>query len=136
MSYATPKDFKVKYDIQIIGRLTDESGNDEAIDTVLSAFINDASAFIDTFISARYTLPLASTPGELRRANLIVAYYDLVSRKPPISEDEQKFYDDIIEWLQMIKDGELDLTVGVIRTDIAAIMDSETSIYTEPKFVD
>lgn len=136
MIYATATQFKVKYDVQNLGHLVDDTGGDEAVKATLEAFINDASAFIDTYVGTRYTLPLPSIPGELRRANLIVANFDLESKKPPISDDQQAAYDDIIAWLQMIKDGELDLTVGVIRTDIAAFMDSETSVFTEPKFVD
>ena len=136
MIYATPTNFKVKYDVQQLGLLADDTGGSEAVEATLQAFINDASAFVDTFIGARYTLPLPSIPGELRRANLIVAKYDIESKKTPVSEDAQTAFDEVKEWLQMIKDGELDLTVGVIRTDIAAVMDSQTSVFTESKFVD
>ena len=136
MSYTSVKSFKVKYDPKQLGHLSDDSGGDENIDDILTEFIDNAAGFIDTYLATRYTLPLSGTFPELARANLIVAWYDLQHRRPNPPDEVDPEYERIIEWLTMLKDGEVDLVGGSIRTDIAMKVDSETSIYTEAKYTD
>ena len=134
MSYTTPKSFLVKYDPEKIGLMTDDASGEEALDNIIQDFLNQAGDFIDTYLRNRYTLPLVATHHSVRRAEMIIARHDLGKRRGEDVDVVDLEYDEILAWLEKLRDGGLDLGGETIRTDTAAYMDSETNIYTEDEF--
>lgn len=78
-----------------------------------------ASAYIDSFIGDRFTLPLISFGADYKRACAIVAAYDLIwaTRGANPDEDGPKDpllirYEQTIEWLTSIRNGGASSAVG------------------------
>lgn len=75
------------------------------------AALSAASGLIDSYLGARFTLPVrAPWPESLRRAAVIVAVYDLLVTRgygPSVASDEhvRRRYEDVIRWLEHIRDG-------------------------------
>ena len=91
---------------------------EELSDEQLDGFLDGASAFVDSYIRGRYQLPDPSAvppiliPGEIRRATIVIATYDLVAFRgiDPESAQDKLFvarYDSVIAWLEQLRDGKL-----------------------------
>jgi len=80
------------------------------VDAVLEAALEDAAALIDTYISKRYNLPVASVPGALKVQACAIAYYTLHQGRYP--EETRKAYEDALSFLQKVADGKVHLDVG------------------------
>jgi len=135
MSYASYKEFTAKYDIERIGQATDDIGQSEAVEEFVNIFLQDASSFIDTYLRPRYVVPVTQTSYELRRACCIIAWHDIDRRRGGNPEDDRHIeYDEIIEWLKDVQNGEADLPNVPVRSERAAVFSSETNLYTEEEF--
>ena len=70
--------------------------------------LEQASELIDSYIRGRYTLPLSNWGGDLRRACIVVAVYDLLSLRgyTPAGEDDnvRLRYLDVLKWLEGVRD--------------------------------
>jgi phage gp36-like protein len=68
-----------------------------------------ASAWVDSYIRNRYTLPLMVVDESIRRVTLAIAVYDLLAHKlnPENDGDKEirKRYDDAIAWLESVQAG-------------------------------
>lgn len=73
------------------------------------AALEAASDLADSYLRARYTLPLLSWQDDLRRAVCHIAAYDLLVRRGfnPTGADEQVRlrYEDAIRWLERVAQG-------------------------------
>jgi phage gp36-like protein len=73
--------------------------------------INGASRVIDSYLRARFQLPLVQVGEDVKRACAILAVYDLISARgfnPEGTASEANFrlrYQDTIKWLERIADG-------------------------------
>lgn len=81
----------------------------EEIDRSLEA----ASAVVDGYLRARYTLPIAYWGLDLTRCVATIAAYDLMMSKgfdPNLAADEQLRlrYEDSLAWLKMVRKAEVD----------------------------
>jgi phage gp36-like protein len=70
-----------------------------------------ASAFVDSYLRARYDVPFIVVPFDVTRATCIIAAYDLMVARgysPETVDNElRNRYLDIIKWLERISAGEL-----------------------------
>src|SRR5690606_20883825 len=76
------------------------------------AALDVASAFVDSYLRARYTMPLVAWGGELTRATCIVAAYDLLTARgyaPSEGQDNvvRARYEDVLAWLRDVSAGEV-----------------------------
>lgn len=73
------------------------------------AALEAASDLADSYLAARYTLPLVSWQDDLRRAVCAIAAYDLMVRRgfSPQGADEQLRlrYEDALRWLDLVARG-------------------------------
>jgi len=87
-------------------RLTDRANSPPTTidDDVLDRAIADAESFADTYLRARYTLPLAEVPAVLTRQVGAVTWWHL---KGPnrAGEDDRQAYEDAMRWLEKVADG-------------------------------
>lgn len=68
-----------------------------------------ASETIDSYLRARYTLPLSEWGRDIKRACVIIAVYDILTFRGyvPQGEDDnfRLRYLDVIKWLEAVRDG-------------------------------
>ena len=123
MSYATPDDMIARYPNRDLVQLTNEDPSLTTINSaVLQNSLDDASAEIDGYIEARFTLPLTQVPASLNLLTCEIAMYKLQALRPLHDmEDARKRYDDAIRKLEKIARGELTLGLspGGVEPDIA-----------------
>lgn len=105
MTYATQTDLVDRFGsaelVQLTDRATPATG---AIDTaVLGKALADADDTINSYLSIRYALPLASAPAILKRLAADIARYALYEDR--VTEAVQKRYDDAIRFLKDVAAG-------------------------------
>ncbi len=111
MSYAAPQDVINRYPNRDLVQLTNE---DPAATTVnidaLTQALADASAEIDSYLEARFALPLGDPPQVLNRLASDIAMYRLQALSPLHDlADARRRYDDAIAMLTKVSAGELTL---------------------------
>lgn len=118
MSYATSQDMINRYPNRDLVQLTNEDPTATAIDTVpIDQALADASAEIDSYIEARFALPLTDPPPVLIRLATDIAIYRLQSLRPLHDlEDARRRYQDAVNILTRVAAG--DLTLGIAASGL------------------
>jgi phage gp36-like protein len=117
VTYALQADMQIALGDDELIQLTDRADPPVgAIDTaVLTRALEAADGEIDSYLAARYTLPLASVPTILRDCAIDIARYRLHDRGvPDLVKDT---YKDRIAWLRDVAKGTASL--GINTDDIA-----------------
>lgn len=111
MSYAQPSDIIAHFSNRDLVQLTNEDPTAASINAdYLQTYLNDASAEINRYLEARFTLPLADVPEALPALCIDIAMYKMQALRPLRDiEDARKRYEDAIKVLNQVKDGELTL---------------------------
>ncbi|MGH7779743.1 MAG: gp436 family protein [Candidatus Binataceae bacterium] len=111
MSYAAPQDIINRYPNRDLVQLTNEDPTATAVNTAaLAQALGDASAEIDSYLEARFALPLTDPPAVLTRLASDIAMYRLQALRPLHDlEDARRRYDDAIAMLTKVAAGELTL---------------------------
>ncbi len=119
MSYAAPQDLLNRYPNRDLVQLTNEDSAAQSVDTtVLQQALDDASAEIDGYLGARFTLPLTDPPAVLNRLAADIAMYRLQALRPLHDlADARRRYDDAIEMLRRVAAGELTLGIASDRRE-------------------
>lgn len=108
--YATAEEFELVFGrreaIQLSNRDT------AAIATVVNAvvldeFLTGASELIDSYLGARYLVPVVSPNKPLKQACLDIARYNIDNVRA--REDVRQRYEDRIRWLEMVTKGLVEL---------------------------
>lgn len=110
MPYATLADMTERFGEQELALRTDRTNgtNGTAIDAVvLDRALSDADAEIDSYLAARYALPLSSTPTVLVRLAADMARYRLYDDGVP--ETVRQRYADSVSLLKRMATGEVKL---------------------------
>jgi len=115
MSYATIDDvFKRYKPIRTLVGSEDISVNSVEVSSI---FITDAESFVDAYISRRYAVPLNPVPSLIRQVTSDLAIFNMMVEKLPDTPDFfQPRYDRAIKTLEMIRDGEMDLSSQTVIT--------------------
>ena len=87
--------------------------------TAVQDAIQDATEEIDSYLAAKYTLPLPSTPNNLKRLACDIARYRLYFQQP--TEEVRKRYEDAKEFLKGVRDGK----------NVLAILDNQNQVTEE-----
>lgn len=69
-----------------------------------------ATSFVNSYLQARYTLPIAGWGKDIRRATAILASYDLLLARGLFRDESQQKNlqlqrDQVVKWLEQIRDG-------------------------------
>ena len=108
-SYATQQDIIDRYGEETLLLLADRD-DDQVIDgTVVDQALADASAEIDTYVAAKYPLPLPSVPDALVRLCVDIAIYRMAASSDVATEEQRKRYEDARTLLRRISLGESSL---------------------------
>lgn len=111
MSYATAQDVINRYPNRDLVQLTNEDPTATTVNTTpITQALADASAEIDSYIEARFTLPLADPPAVLNRLATDIAMYRMQTLRPLHDlDDARKRYEDAVAILTKVAAGELTL---------------------------
>ena len=110
MAYATPADFELAFGSREAISLSnrDNAASATAVNsTVLEAFLDGASALIDSYLGARYLTPVVSPTQPLKQACLDIARYNADNVR--VREDVRQRYEDRIRWLEQVTKGLVEL---------------------------
>lgn len=107
--YATGPDLEARMQKHLIANLSgSEDGTPVAV-RVDQALL-DAAAEIDSYLGARFALPIAEPPPVLTRIACDIAIYRLFeTARDDDVKDSRKRYEDAIRWLKAAADGEVAL---------------------------
>lgn len=120
MAYSILDDVKKQLDEAVLIQLVDDEDLEMVEENRVTRAIADADSEIDTYLSARYTLPLATVPAIVLKWSVDIAIYNLYARRfDTIPEIRKKRYDDIIRLLIRIADGQSSLGVDVEAGGVA-----------------
>lgn len=115
MSYAQVSDMQARFPNRDLVQLSNEDPTVTLVNTVfIQTAMTDASAEIDTYLEARFALPLTSPPASLVRLCCDIAMYRMQALRPLHDVAEaRKRYDDAIGTLARVAAGELTLGLTV-----------------------
>jgi phage gp36-like protein len=108
MAYATQQDLIERFGLDEITQISDETGAGAIDAGRIAQALADSGAKIDSYIGARYTLPLSSIPAGLNQLACDIARY-LLARLP--TDEMRRRYDDALRWLTKVATGEFGLGI-------------------------
>lgn len=111
MAYCTINDIKDQIDEEILIQLTDDENAGSVNETRVTAAITAADGEIDSYLSRRYTVPLASTPEVIKKVSVDIAIWNLYSRREKMEEVRKSRYDSAVKLLMAMSEGKA--TLGV-----------------------
>lgn len=118
MAYATKADIETIYGGEFIADLLPPDIADA--DQAIAAALANASAEIDGYLSARYTLPLAGQPDVLKRPAIDIAAYILANRHSRLTDTMVERYKQAIDYLKLMAQGKAGLGRDEPRIEGAA----------------
>lgn len=108
MTYATVAGMAFRYQRRNLDLLTKtRSDNGQPDDSIVDAALTDATAMMDSYIVARYTLPLTVAPDTLPNICCVIAWYYLNDTRA--TDQATQRYKDAIRWLEGVRDGKIPL---------------------------
>ena len=109
MPYALQSDIVSAYGMDFLKRISDRDGDDQPDPGIVDAAIVDADALIDSYVAAKYDLPLATVPTVLVRKSVDIACYYLANTADALTEEIENRYKDALAWLKSLAKGEISL---------------------------
>jgi phage gp36-like protein len=112
MAYATQQNMADRYgDDQLL--IVADRDNDSVVDAaVIEQALLDATSEIDTYVAAKYALPLATVPTVLTRLCVDISMYRLAADRDIATEERRKRYEDAVYLLRRIATGEVSLGIS------------------------
>ncbi|EKN5544505.1 DUF1320 family protein [Salmonella enterica] len=107
MMYASAQDMRDRY--ENLDDLLRLPGTDDLNEKKLTQALNDAGALADSYLSAKYTLPLAVVPQVLVQHCCAIAFYYLCDQQA--SEQARDRYREALTWLREVKNGGIPIGV-------------------------
>ncbi|EBM3801920.1 DUF1320 domain-containing protein [Salmonella enterica] len=107
MMYASAQDMRDRYDN--LDTLLFQPDSDTPNEKKLAQALNDAGALVDSYLVARYDLPLTVVPQVLVQHCCTVAFYYLCDEQP--SDQARDRYREALTWLREVKNGSIPIGV-------------------------
>lgn len=140
MTYATQQDMVDRFGESDLVRLTDRADPPlDAVDaTVLLRAQEDAKAVIDSYVAARYTLPLSPVPLVLKRCECDLAYVQLLGAR--VGDEWAKRQSYWLGWLKDVSKGTANLgpdaTNTLPATEAGVFVDAEPPVFSRDTLAD
>ncbi|EGH2968606.1 DUF1320 family protein [Salmonella enterica] len=117
MMYASAQDMRDRYDN--LDELLMQPGTDDFNEKKLAQALSDAGALADSYLSAKYSLPLAVVPQVLVQHCCAIAFYYLCDQQA--TDQARDRYREALTWLREVKSGSI--PVGVDEAGSAPASD-------------
>lgn len=109
MAYATQAELETRFGTEELARLTDRAAGVSIDATVVARAIDDAEAEIDSYVGARYLVPMTPVPDVINRICCDIARYYLHDDRT--TEAVRKRYEDCVKLLRAIATGDAQLSL-------------------------
>jgi phage gp36-like protein len=116
--YCTQTEIENRITAADLVRLADQDGDGSADAAVVAQAIADACGHIDSYLGVLLAVPIVPTPDVLRKRAVSLSVYFLELGRHSVSEDTQKEYDRITQWLKDVVAGKA--TLGITATPAAS----------------
>lgn len=103
MAYATAEEMEERVGTEDFSVIADRDGDGLVEEEAVTGALDDASAEIDSYLAARYPLPLTETPATVKRACIDMAMYHLSGNRT--TEEVEKRYNRAVAWLRDVSKG-------------------------------
>lgn len=113
MAYASQTDIETIYGAQAL-YIADRDGDGVADVAAVTRALDAASDEIDTYLTVRYALPLASVPAVLGQLAVDIALYRLAASHDVLTEELRRRYEDAVAHLRRIARGEAGLPMPAV----------------------
>lgn len=113
MAYATHTDLVERYGTDAVVRAFDKDGDGAVDSAVESKALEDASDIIDTYVGAKYDLPLTTVPDILVRVCCELAMYLGSADAATQTEENKERHAHNLDWLKMVAKGTVSLGLDV-----------------------
>lgn len=119
--------------------MTERYGNEELVEltnlgdvstgkvvaAVLSRAINDAEAFVNSYLRGRVDLPLTDVPQPIPKITSDIARYYL--HGDIVTEIVQRNYEEALSWLKDVSSGRVNVALDSAETELAAVAGEATA---------
>ena len=109
MGYCAQSDIEDVLTGDEIVQCADYDGDGIADSDVIARAIDWADRKIDSYLGARYEIPLSSTPDVVKNCSVSITIYRLYANRRSVSEDTRDEYKDWIKWLEDVAAGKISL---------------------------
>ena len=92
MAYCTQSDIEKQLPSERLITLTDDDGDDIPDTGVIDEAIADADEEIDSYLAARYTVPVSPVPGIVKKLSVDIAIWNLYARRTVQDDNREKRY--------------------------------------------
>ncbi|EBW7037421.1 DUF1320 domain-containing protein [Salmonella enterica] len=110
MMYASAQDMRDRYDN--LDELLMQPGTDDLNEKKLAQALSDAGALADSYLSAKYPLPLAVVPQVLVQHCCAIAFYCLCDQQA--TDQVRDRYREALTWLREVKSGSIPVGVDEV----------------------
>ncbi|MDH4122378.1 MAG: DUF1320 domain-containing protein [Deltaproteobacteria bacterium] len=111
MPYATQSDIVTAYGNDALLLVADRNGDGLVDGPVVDKALADASALMDSYLAARYPVPLVVVPPVLTQVAVDIALYELSGGPGMLTEERANRHKERIKWLKDLADGRA--TLGI-----------------------
>ena len=111
MSYCEPSDIELRLGTDDLVALADHDGDGEPDADVVQGAIASASALMDSYLSARFAVPVSPSSDALKTRAVNLAVYFLRLGRDSVTDDVRAQYQDDVDWLCAVVAGRA--SVGV-----------------------
>lgn len=118
---------------KLIGELTDDTNGTTPDTDIVDNALERAESVVDSYVGKVYTVPL-STPvdANIEHAVVTLARCYLFTRRPSVTPDEiTKSCEDVIKWLEGVRDGVIELAPDVTVAADAADQGQDDELFND-----
>lgn len=109
MAYATLQDLIDRYGERTVITSSDRDGNGQADADAVAHALDEVSSEIDTYLAARYALPLPEVPSILVRLACDMALHQVSFEAGAATDEKKARYDSAVDLLKLIAKGTVQL---------------------------
>ncbi len=109
VTYATQDDIAALYGQELLAIVGDRAGDGTIDAEAVTAALEMATSEIDTYLAARYNVPLASVPPYIKQICIDIAVYRLAHSDAPRTEEMRRRYEDAIRFLTAFAKGTVEV---------------------------
>jgi phage gp36-like protein len=113
MAYCTMSDVETRIGADRLAALADHDGDGSADQAVVDRAIEDAGGLIDSYLAARYEVPVSPVPERLRSCAVSLAVYFLALGRDSVTPDVRTSYRSELRWLEDAASGRASLGEGL-----------------------
>jgi len=112
--YCTIEDIRRYVSEETLTELTDDTSSGSVDTDIVDGIITDAADEVNSYIQARYTVPLASVPRFISQLTIEIAIYRLYKRRfaMEMPESLDRSYQNALKNLRLIQKG--DVSIGAV----------------------